>query len=262
MRNILKADFRKYFNGKLFIATIILLVVFTALNAVINYFLKLNNEYTDFINPLTFLEQSFSPTQDFGILYLIFMIVILVSDFNHNTIRNKIIIGYDRNTIYLSTLIFTLTTTVISFLVYSLLNFLFAGLIFGFKGIKAIKVVETLLMYVCALIFYYCLVQLMVFLTRSTIGSIGIMIGLSFLIIIIISSVFTSAKLNDTTIKSLKYVIIFIPVLRLMIPTIGGLLPGLEFTGFNAVLSIFVSLVVSGILVFVGLYLNKKLDYN
>ena len=261
MRNLLKADFRKFLKGKLITATVILMVVFTLFSGFTYFLIRAElDELIALVNPLSILSSSFSPISNFGLIFLIFLIIILATEFNHNTIRNKVIAGYSRQQIYFSTLIFNLVVTSIVFLCYSLLQFLVAGLIVGFSGVTFFKVLEVLGVYLFATLLFYSIVQLVVYITRSTVASIAITVGGTFILVILVTLLmqFTySDKINANTIK---VIITVFPVLRL--PMDFLLMSSLKMSKLDSLWSILSSIGLVTLITLLGNWINKRKDYN
>lgn len=90
----------------------------------------------DMCNGYTFYTSALSPTQNFGLTVPINLIVFTIGEFNCGTIRNKIIAGNKKTSIYLSLVITGLIFTITLMLIYFGLSVGISSLIGGFKGSK------------------------------------------------------------------------------------------------------------------------------
>ena len=123
MTRLLKADFKRFFKDKLFLVSCIIALVFSIINPLL-YKLIFSN-LLDFemeelgmifdLNTLYF--QSFSLSNNLGLIVPILIIIIIFKDFSFGTIRNKIIAGHNRTNIFLS--LFIVSSAIISIIMFS-----------------------------------------------------------------------------------------------------------------------------------------------
>lgn len=86
-------------------------------------------------NGFTFYTSALSPTQNFGLTVPINLIVFTIGEFSCGTIRNKIIAGNKKSSIYLSLIITGIIFTLSLMLIYYALSVGIASAIGGFKGL-------------------------------------------------------------------------------------------------------------------------------
>lgn len=251
MLRMLQADLKKYFRGKLFLSSTIIMGVFVILNLISGLVMKgelgemLGSDY----NAEQFFHSSYSLLSDFSLIFLIFMIIILASEFSQNTIRNKLIMGYDKDKIYLSTTFFIVIVVLATYTIYSVLNFIFTGIALGFSGSSLKNMLLHWIVYCFALLVIYTFIQLIVFIFKSTGITIGITIGGLFVTMIIVTIISITA--NDSVIKVLDYVF-----------TIGQLGTNISFENLDMLWMILSDVVFTTGFIFLGLYANRKLDYK
>ena len=113
MLNLLKADLKRAVKDKLFFVLLIIAGVFALTTPLINraLFLLIDIEGEEGIemlgleiNAKTIFFSSFSPSNNFGLILPIMVAIILCKDFSQGTMRNKIICGNSRASIYFSLL--------------------------------------------------------------------------------------------------------------------------------------------------------------
>lgn len=131
MINLIKSDYKKFFHDKLFLVVCILAFVFAVTTPLLYLVvLKLAGE----MDPVT--EQmlagytnakgqffgAFSFGNNLGIIAPLLIGIILYKDFSYGTIRNKIICGHSRTSIFLSLFIVCTTTLFGTLLAHALLT--------------------------------------------------------------------------------------------------------------------------------------------
>ncbi|MBR5900273.1 MAG: hypothetical protein IKZ38_02635 [Clostridia bacterium] len=88
------------------------------------------------INAKTLFFNAFAPNDNFGLILPIFVAIIMCRDFNHGTIRNKIICGKSRVSIYFSMLI-TCAVLICTFIfAHAILTLLASLIFFDFQSTK------------------------------------------------------------------------------------------------------------------------------
>ena len=250
MLNIVKAEFKKFFRGKLFIATIILIIAFPLLSGILYGLVqnKVSGNMFGITAEFAFLS-SFSPLNNLGLILLIFIQIILISDFSQNTIRNKIIAGYCKHKIYLSSTIFTLTISVVSTTVYALLTYLFTGIFISFSELNIAFLIEHLVVGILATMAIYAFVQLVVFIFKSLGATLGTVLG-SFLGTFLIYNILTMSM----SVTAQRIVMVIVPLLHFSYFT--------EYQDLDMLWMVLSSIGFTAGAIGLGLFLNKKLDYR
>ncbi len=142
MRELLKADLKRAVKDKLFLVLIIIAGVFAVLIPLIYkaLFSLVNLEEMQEIemlglqiNAKTMFFSAFSPGSNFGLVLPIMVAIILCKDFSGGTVRNKIICGKSRGSIYLSMLLTCIILMCAFILVQALLTLLVSLLFFAYQ---------------------------------------------------------------------------------------------------------------------------------
>lgn len=100
MRKLLRADFSRLFRDKLFYALIALMMLWEGL--VLSEGNRLSRE---FLYETKLDDYAFSWFQIFGILFSVFVCLFLGREYSDGTIRNKLVVGHGRLSIYFAGLI-------------------------------------------------------------------------------------------------------------------------------------------------------------
>ena len=128
MRNLYVADLKRIIKDKLFMVTCILAGVFAVINPLLN---KVLFEALDLgemldgmmsMNAKSMLFTAFMPGDNLGLIMPILVAIIICKDFSQGTVRNKIISGQSRTTIFLSHLLSTATVMCALMLLHALLT--------------------------------------------------------------------------------------------------------------------------------------------
>ena len=123
MTRLLKADFKRFFKDKLFLVSCIIALVFSIINPLLyklifSSLLEFEMEELGMILDLNSLYfQSFSLSNNLGLIVPILIVIIIFKDFSFGTIRNKIIAGHNRTNIFLS--LFIVSSAIISLIMFS-----------------------------------------------------------------------------------------------------------------------------------------------
>lgn len=108
MINLIKTDLRRIIKDKLFLVIGIIGVVFAFLTPLLMFAVTsvVEEDIAQMlgmtINAKTMFFQSFNPANDFGLIATVLLCVILCKDFSHGTVRNKIIVGKSRFSVFTS----------------------------------------------------------------------------------------------------------------------------------------------------------------
>ena len=123
MTRLLKADFKRFFKDKLFLVSCIIALVFSFITPLLyklifSSLLQFEMEELGMIlNLNTLFFQSFSLSNNAGMIVPILIVIIIFKDFSFGTIRNKIIAGHNRTNIFLS--LFIVSSAIISLIMFS-----------------------------------------------------------------------------------------------------------------------------------------------
>ncbi len=126
MRDLLKTDLKRVYKDVLFIVLLILAVVFAIIGPVLSNamlsFIQMDEFADNFIFAKSMYFESFSVSSNMGIIIPILLTIAICKDVSHGTIRNKIISGHSRTSIYLSRFITLCVYSVGIILFYALLS--------------------------------------------------------------------------------------------------------------------------------------------
>lgn len=123
MNRLLKADFKRFFKDKLFLVSCIIALVFSIINPLLyklifSSLLEFEMEELGIVLDLNSLYfQSFSLSNNLGLIVPILIVIIIFKDFSFGTIRNKIIAGHNRTNIFIS--LFIVSSAIISLIMFS-----------------------------------------------------------------------------------------------------------------------------------------------
>ena len=177
MRDLLKADLRRMFRDKLFLIAVIIggaLAIFTpllykGLMVILDVAADTGDLFDGLFTSKMVLGSSFAPMNNYGLILPIFLAIIIYKDFSYGTIRNKIISGKSRVSIYLSLLLSSAIVMTICMLGYALIQFGFASLLLDYS--IGVKMVEDLPYIILTLLFgvicYLFITSIIVFLCAS-----------------------------------------------------------------------------------------------
>lgn len=165
MGNLLKADFRRVFKDKLVLVLGILAVVFALFTPLLYVLIvAATGELGDavisgLVTAKTQFFSSFAVTNNLGVIAPVLLAIALWKDFSYGTVRNKIIAGKSRASIFLSMFITCGTALIAVILLHALIT-LGVSLIFFDYQQKAFAAAD--LLYLLESIFYELLVLLFV----------------------------------------------------------------------------------------------------
>lgn len=250
MLNILKAEYKKFFQGKLFIAIAILIVVFPLVSGFLyGVVLKnIDNEIISVTAQAAFLG-SFNPLNNLGLIFLIFMLIIIMADFSQNTIRNKVIAGYSKNEIYFASTVFTLSIAFIAVTIFTFLTYLIVGIVIGFGDTKFTETLQYWAVLIFATMSLYAFVQFTVYVFKSLGASLGIIFG-SLLGVLLVFGILSISMDHDAR----RIVVTVIPLLQLTY-----IMP---LQDLNIMWMILSSTLFTTATIIWGLFLNNRLDYK
>lgn len=144
MIRLLITDFKRIFKDKLFIVLIIIGTAFAFVSPVLykSMFLFLDETEEEIINAMGLLSAytsgkglyfaSFNIADNFGFLLPILITIVIYKDYSYGTIRNKIVSGHSRTSIYLSQFISTAVTLWLVILYHAIIQFTLGTILFGY----------------------------------------------------------------------------------------------------------------------------------
>ena len=126
MRDLYLVDLKRILKDKLFRVTCILALVFAAINPILNKalfaVLDLDELLGGTVTAKSMLFSAFAPGDNLGIVMPILMAIVVCKDFSQGTVRNKIISGHSRRSVFLSHLASATTVICSVMLVHALLT--------------------------------------------------------------------------------------------------------------------------------------------
>ena len=151
----------------------------------------------------TALINSLSPTSNFGLTVPINLVVFTIGEFTYGTIRNKIIAGHKKSSIYLSLLAIGFVFTTVLMVAYCFLSWAFGSMLGGMhaEGVSGETIGFVILYGFFAYVFIMTLSVFIASLIRSIGGSLPVIIILLLFLglvptIINISAIFGSSNGN------------------------------------------------------------------
>lgn len=182
MLNLLRADFYRIKKDIVLIIALILLVIFALMLPLLYYAMSIVGGDSlaeleaigmsiSFSGKSVFVS-SMSLTNNFGLILPVLIGILVCRDFTTGTVRNKIISGHSKASVYLSHAVSAAATGAALFALYSLLSLAFGVLILGygseFNSGELIYLIKTLLM---GILIFAAVISLAVFfsaITRNT----------------------------------------------------------------------------------------------
>ena len=138
MRNLYLTDLKRIFKDKLFLITVILAGVFAVVNPLLYYalfqVLELGELLGQLVSAKSLFFTSFLPGDNLGLIMPILIAIIICKDFGQGTVRNKIISGNARHTIFLSHFLSASTVLCSLMLLHGLLTLLVSLCFFEYQA--------------------------------------------------------------------------------------------------------------------------------
>lgn len=273
MIDLLKTDLKRALKDKLFIVLLIIGGAFAVatplLYKVIFLFIGLDPEMLESlelfglqINAKTMFFTSFSLSNNFGMILPIFIAIILCKDFGSGTIRNKIISGKSRTSIYFSLLITCVILTCAFIFAHAILTLLISLIFFEYQAtpftasdfgyfMASIGLELLVYIFVCALLTFF-----IVYMKNAGL-SIVMYFVVSFVLMIVGSITLTAGMLSDPTELSYK-VLEFLNTTNVFSTTVIG--TGVTYTLKQVLHLVIPNGVMSIVLILLGLLIFKKKD--
>lgn len=255
MINILKAEFKKFFKTKTFIILIIITLAFPLFTSGLYKILEnlIGNQgmigIDNIISSLAVFDSSFGPLQNYGLILLIFILVLVVNDFTQNTIRNKLIAGYKRTKVYLSSTIFALTIMFVAVTIYAFLSYLLTGLFISFGNETALDIIKAYFLNISSILVIYSFVVFNSYIFKRIGATLGIVLGTLFVIMLAFSII--SIGLEENTINNILIVLPFLKIFSVV-----------SAVKINYVLSIIINLVYVAGITGLGILATNKMDFK
>ena len=174
MRDLFKIDLRRILKDKLFFVTCIIALVLAVVNPLLNKVLFSLLDLEDMGDMLGMLVSaksmffsSFLPGDNLGLVMPILIAIIICKDFSQGTVRNKIIAGKSRHSIFLSHFLAASVTLCTIILLHALLTLGISLFLFDYQstpfgiadfGYLMLSILFEMLVYVCiaAIVCFVC----------------------------------------------------------------------------------------------------------
>jgi ABC-type transport system involved in multi-copper enzyme maturation permease subunit len=267
VNKLLKTDFKRILSDKLFKILCIIggaFAVFTPLLYKILFSAVDAEEMLSMtINAKSLFFTAFSPGDNFGLVLPILLVIIICKDFNHGTVRNKLICGYSRKSVFLSMYIACATVICTLILCYALIN-LFVALIFLEYQATAFTMADfgylmlSVLFEIIIYLFISALVCFYISFAKNVGLSIVFYVGTMFLLLIVgvvaqVAFMFTDPA-NTVLYKFMEFLTISNPFM----PTAIG--AGTEYKLYQALSIALPSFIGAVLFVFLGALIFSKKD--
>ena len=274
MKELLKTDLRRMVKDKLFLIAIIVGLVFATSTPLMYKGLidMLDNEagadiFGALMNSKTILGSSFSPMNNFGLILPILIAIVIYKDISYGTIRNKIISGKSRISIYLSLFISGAILMGGCMLIYALIQFGLGSLLLEYS--PTVNLVDDIPFVILTLLFgllsYLFITAVLVFLCtnlKNVGGAIVLYFGITFVLMIIgsiTSLAYTTIEMMDGN-KTLITVFEFLSNINILyhLSSVIGYVE--SYTNTQIFYIIFDTVVFSGVITLLGILTFRKKD--
>lgn len=215
MKKLLIADLRRIFKGKGIYVLMILGFIFPAISALIVQLsgppadvAELGDLAAEVFNPVALYAGSFNPTQNIGLILLIVVAVLISGEFTNNTIRNKIVAGHSKTSLFLSSLVTVLTYVFVVVLVNSSFTYLFNSISFGLQPFS--DYFKRGLVAYSSIFVIYTIMTLLTYQFKNLAGPLGLVLGIYFVLMMISTIVFSFNGGTGFKAKVLFYIFPFL----------------------------------------------------
>lgn len=216
MKKLLIADLRRIFKGKGIYVLMTLGFIFPAISALIvqlsglaaNDVAELGDLAAEVFNPVALYAGSFNPTQNIGLILLIVVGVLISGEFTNNTIRNKIVAGHSKTSLFLSSLVTVLTYVFVVVLVNSSFTYLFNSISFGLQPFS--DYFKRGLVAYSSIFVIYTIMTLLTYQFKNLAGPLGLVLGIYFVLMMISTIVFSFNGGTGFKAKVLFYIFPFL----------------------------------------------------
>ncbi|MBO4411439.1 MAG: hypothetical protein IKY02_00180 [Lachnospiraceae bacterium] len=151
MKELIKADLFRVWKSKLTLVTLILVLAFPVLMTLmylgINAMAALDSEplFGDLVSANMLMSGVYSLTNNIGLVLPAFAGIFVCMDISHGTLRNKVIVGKSRVSIYLSHLIVSIIFNVAAITIYAAVTSGLALLFFRYNSSQGADAVKQIL---------------------------------------------------------------------------------------------------------------------
>lgn len=215
MKKLLIADLRRIFKGKGIYVLMTLGFIFPAISALIVQLSGLANDVAELgdlaaevFNPVALYAGSFNPTQNIGLILLIVVGVLISGEFTNNTIRNKIVAGHSKTSLFLSSLVTVLTYVFVVVLVNSSFTYLFNSISFGLQPFS--DYFKRGLVAYSSIFVIYTIMTLLTYQFKNLAGPLGLVLGIYFVLMMISTIIFSFNEGTGFKAKVLFYIFPFL----------------------------------------------------
>ncbi len=214
MRSLLKADLYRVLKSKLTLIMLILCIVFPLLMALLYLGIdKLNIASTgidiNLFSGKTMVTSAFSLTNNVGLIIPIFSCIYVCLDISQGTLRNKIIVGKSRNSIYFSHLLTSIIFNLSSIIIYFLFTFAFGMIFLGwgteFNAEETKNLLYIIITGLMTFVYVGTVSMMFAMIIKSVAPAIILTVGLTLGINIVIT------VLNFINYEKVKYLVYMIP---------------------------------------------------
>lgn len=264
MRDLLKIDLKRVCKDTLFLVLLILAGVFAFVGPILMKaafsFINIEEIAGNFVFAKSMFFDSFSVSSNMGIITPILLTVVICKDVSHGTIRNKIISGHSRTSIYLSRFITLCVYMVGIMLVHALLTLGFSLMFFNYQP-KPFEWVDFWYILVSVgfnVLVYLLISALLAFLTVSMkTAGLSIVLYISALFLFIIVGVVTNLSVSLSFEEPSKFLLFLDNANAFSSSIIGA---GSSYTTFELLSLTLPNLFFAGAFFSLGLLIFNKRD--
>ena len=182
MRKLLRADFARakkslaFWSGMIVMAGFGLLFTFSNYNRALEYELSFSELFTEIIFQITIMM---------GIVFAVFCSMFLGTEYDNGTIRNKLMIGQSRTSIYLSNFVCCLTAGIIQVVGADLIVFAVGSMLAGKLDISAEHFLQVAVVALFLCVAYMSIYNMfsMIIASKSHAETVNILLAFAFLML-------------------------------------------------------------------------------
>ncbi len=271
MTRLLKSDLLRVFKDKLFMISCIIAGAFAIISPLlykgIFAFMGADEELLTMMGAMptakSMLFQAFLPGGDLGLILPVLIIIALSKDFSYGTIRNKIIAGHSRVSIFLSLLITSIVVMCSIMLSYALLTFGISLILFEYSyvafsaselGYLLISILFELLVYVtlCTIMCFFCVFM------KNTGTSVVMYLATNFLVTIIGSIIMVAFAFADPEKKGVYTILEILNNTNIFTSTLIG--SGASYSFKDVAYILAPNLLFSALFILLGIVIFRKKD--
>ena len=263
MKQLLKAEFMRLRKTRSILITTIIFAVIQLFEMFIFYIIgKMNNPIETGVLIKQYANYSLNGFTDYLVISIFLSIIINkfnTIDYSQGTIRNYMVSGESRTTIYLSKVIISVVATAIFVLINIIINFLITLVLFGWKGnFTFILLLEFIARSLLVTLIYISITTMIVFLShafKSNGKVIGITLAINFIFQIIYSARTIAQMINPESKLTFLEVVskIYIGSHIIDIINLGG-------KTLDAAIALLVAIITIILFIFLGTYKFKKAE--